>query len=157
MSQANILQITTSHELDAPADMVWTLLEDFAQIERWWPKDEPAVSIQRVELEGEGIGLIRHIYNHGFPAPVSERLDFQDRDNLTYRLSIVGERPAGLLSYQATGRIESLPGERSRLHYSSEFTTEPGREAEAEAFLRGAYALMFKGLVQTASREASAS
>ncbi len=156
MSQANILQITTSHEFDAPAEVLWMLLEDFAQIERWWPKDEPAVSIQRVELEGEGIGLIRHIYNHGFPAPVSERLDFQDPANMTYRLSIVGERPAGLRSYQATGRIEQLPGERSRLNYCGEFSTEPGREAEAEAFLRGAYALMFKGLAQTSSQEAAA-
>ncbi|MNZ34311.1 Polyketide cyclase / dehydrase and lipid transport [compost metagenome] len=157
MSQANIQQITTSHPFDAPAEVLWALLEDFAQIERWWPTDEPAVSIQRVELEGEGIGLIRHIYNHGFPAPVSERLDFQDPENLVYRLSIVGERPAGLLSYQATGRIERLPGERSQLHYCGEFSTEPGREAEAEAFLRGAYALMFKGLAQAAAREASLS
>ncbi|MNE36529.1 Polyketide cyclase / dehydrase and lipid transport [compost metagenome] len=157
MSQTKTLQITTSHEFDAPADVVWTLLEDFAQIERWWPKDEPAVSIQRVELEGEGIGLIRHIYNHGFPAPVSERPDFQDPANLVDRLSIVGQRPAGLLGYQAAGRIERLPGERSQLHYCGEFSTEPEREAEAGAFLRGAYALMSKGLAQTASREASAS
>lgn len=146
-----MLQISVHHDFDAPAAALWALLEDFARIERWWPKDEPAVRIRHVELEGEGIGLIRHIYNHGFPAPVSERLDFQDPENLVYRLSIVGQRPAGLLGYQATGRIEPLEGGRCRLHYHSEFSTEPGREAEARAFLDGAYALMFKGLEATAA------
>ena len=85
-------QITTHHDFDAPAALLWELLADFAHIERWWPKDIPAVQIERVELEGEGIGLTRHIYNKGFAAPVSERLDFQDPATLTYKLSIVGQK-----------------------------------------------------------------
>lgn len=52
MSQTNIRQITSNHEFDASADVLWTLLEDFAQIERWWPRDEARVRIQRVEMEG---------------------------------------------------------------------------------------------------------
>ena len=90
-------QITTHHDFDAPAALLWELLADFAHIERWWPKDIPAVQIERVEvgrlenlkaladdveLEGEGIGLTRHIYNKGFAAPVSERLDFRIRQPL---------------------------------------------------------------------------
>lgn len=147
-----MLHICVHHDFDAPAALMWELLADFANIERWWPTDEEAVQIERVELEGEGIGLIRHIYNRGFPAPVSERLDAQDPANLSYQLSIVGERPAGLTSYQATGRIEALAEDRCRLHYRGEFTTAPGRSQEAEAFLRAAYALMFKGLGQASAR-----
>lgn len=139
-------EITVHQDFEAPAEKLWDLLRDFANIERWWPKDEPAVQIERVELEGEGIGLIRHIYNKGFPAPISERLDYQDPATLTYKLSIVGQRPAGLTSYQATGRIEPLPGNRCRLNYKGEFTTESGQPEAGETFLRGAYALMFKGL-----------
>ena len=41
------------------------------------------------------------------------------------------------------------------MHYCGEFTTELGREAEA--FLRGTYTLMFKGLSQAAAKEASPS
>ena len=66
-------QITVHHDFDTSTDVLWDLLSDFAHIERWWPKDIPAVQIERVDLEGEGIGLIRHIYNKGFAAPVSER------------------------------------------------------------------------------------
>lgn len=148
--------ITTHHDFDAPAELLWDYLQDFAHIERWWPKDVPAVQIERVELEGEGVGLIRHIYNKGFPAPVSERLDYQDPASMTYKLSIVGQRPAGLTAYQATGRIEPLPGGRSRLNYHSEFATESGRPDDAEAFLRGAYDLMFMGLAAATGKRAAA-
>src|SRR5438552_1533373 len=138
--------INTSHEFDAPADALWEIFEDFAHIERWWPRDESAVQIERVVLEGEGVGQIRHIYNVGFPAPISERLDFLDPASHTLKLSIVGQRPAGLIRYQATGRIENLPDKRCRLHYHSEFTTRSGEPEEARAFLLIAYQLMFKGL-----------
>ncbi|MFC3608822.1 SRPBCC family protein [Stutzerimonas tarimensis] len=148
-----MLQITVHHDFEAPATAIWELLADFADIQRWWPTDEASVQIDRVELEGEGIGLTRHIYNKGFPAPVSERLDAQDPASLSYQLSIVGERPAGLTGYQATGRIEPMGDDSCRLHYRGEFTVQPGRAQEAEAFLRGAYALMFKGLEQTVVRE----
>ncbi|SDN82893.1 SRPBCC family protein [Pseudomonas jinjuensis] len=143
-------RIITHHDFKAPARRLWELLADFADIQRWWPLDDDSVKIERVELEGEGIGLTRHIYNVGFPAPVSERLDYQDVGTLTYRLSIVGQRPAGILDYQATGRIEILSGGGSRLHYHSDYSVERGREEEAEAFLRGAYGLMFRGLEKAA-------
>ncbi|PRB84121.1 SRPBCC family protein [Pseudomonas sp. MYb185] len=147
-----MLRIETHQELNGSAATVWALLADFANIQRWWPTDDEIVVIERVELEGEGIGQIRHIYNRGFPGAVSERLDFQDSESLSYKLSIVGERPAGLLSYQATGWISSLPGDRCCLNYCSEFTTQPGRAQEAEIFLRAAYGLMFKGLDQACKR-----
>ncbi|MEH6386834.1 MULTISPECIES: SRPBCC family protein [Pseudomonas] len=145
-------QVETHHDLDAPAAMVWALLADFANIEGWWPTDDETVMIERVEIEGEGIGQIRHIYNQGFPLAVSERLDYLDPDSLNYKLSIVGDRPAGLLYYQANGWIDVLPGNRCRLNYRGEFTAKPGHAEEAEAFLRAAYALMFKGLNQTCRR-----
>lgn len=145
-------RITTSHEFDAAAATLWDLVQDFAHIERWWPTHDPAVRIARVEVEGEGIGMVRHIYNQGYRNPVSERLDFLDPDAMTYKLSIVGKAPAGITRYQATGHIEPLPGGRCRLDYASEFDTASGQADEAEAWLRMAYALMFKGLAIAAAR-----
>lgn len=146
-------QITTHHDFDAPAHVLWDYLQDFANIERWWPKDVPAVQIERVVIEGEGIGLVRHIYNKGFPTAVSERLDALEPESMTYRLSIVGERPAGIESYQATGRIEALGENRCRLNYESAFSVAPGREEEAQTFLRVAYELMFQGLASALARD----
>lgn len=145
--------IDTSHDFDAPAEALWRLLEDFGNIQRWWPASS-AVRILRVELEGEGVGLVRHIYNEGFPKPVSERLDFLDTASRTLKLSIIGDRPAGMTWYQATGHVEPLPGNRCRLAYHGEFATEPGGEEQARNFLKAVYLLMFAGLGAAAtSRE----
>lgn len=138
-------RIVVDHDFAAPAGVLWDYLRDFANIERWWPKDRSEVQIERVELEGEGIGLVRHLY-------VSERLDYQDAATMTYKLSIVGERPAGLAFYQATGQIEALDGNRCRLNYQAEFTTVSGAPEEAEAFLHIAYDLMFSGLESAIAR-----
>src|SRR5690242_10522538 len=145
-------RITTSHDLAAPAAVLWDYLQDFAHIERWWPTDDPAVRIERVEMDGAGIGAIRHIYNYGYPVPVSERLDDLNSENMTYKLSIVGQAPVGITHYRATGRIERLSDARCRPDYASEFATASGKPDEAEAWLRMAYALMFKGLAAAVAR-----
>lgn len=144
--------IIISHDFNAPPAVLWDLLSDFGHIERWWPQHDPAVQIDRVEMEGEGFGMVRHIYNKGYPDPVSERLEFLDPETLTYRLNIVGKPPMGITYYQATGRLEPLADGRCRLHYRSEFLTESGQPDEAEAWLRMAYALMFAGLAAAVER-----
>lgn len=144
-----MLTLHTHADINASREAVWDLLQDFSNIERWWPKGE-GMKIDRVVVEGSGIGQIRHIYNAGYAAAVSEKLDTLEPDNFRYQLSIVGDPPAGLVTYQATGQL-TLTGDKScRLTYDSEFTTEKGREDEATQFLSGAYQLMFMGLKETA-------
>lgn len=143
--------LDAQHDFQAPVQQIWELLEDFGNIQRWWPQGG-AVDIKKVVLEGDGIGLIRHIYNEGMPAPVSEQLLYLDPANYLYKLAIVGERPAGLLAYTATGRITALSPDSCRLAYHAEFEAEEGRADEASQFLLGAYDLMFSGLAQTVAR-----
>ena len=138
------------YDFNAPRNTVWAFLLDFGDIEAWWPKGE-IVDIDHVDLEGEGIGMIRHIYNVGFDHALSERLDALDPENHVLKLSIVCDRPVGLLRYQATGQLSELEGGGCRLTYDSEFVTEKGREKEAEEFLLAAYALMFRGLDSASS------
>lgn len=145
-------KITTSHDFEASPAVLWDFLQDFAHIERWWPNHDPAVQIDRVELEGEGIGTVRHIYNKGYPEPVSERLEYLDPETRTLRLNIVGKAPVGITYYQATGHVEPLSGGRCRLNYTSEFATASGKPDEAEAWLRMAYGLMFAGLAAAVAR-----
>ncbi|MFV0277583.1 MAG: SRPBCC family protein, partial [Parahaliea sp.] len=94
----------------------------------------------------------RHIYNEGMPAPVSERLDGLEPETRSWRLSIVGDRPAGLLQYQATGTLKPLAGGGCRLSYRGEFESAQGQETQSREFLAGAYALMFAGLEQATRR-----
>ena len=81
-------EIRTSHTLQAPAARVWALLEDFGAIVRWWPKDAP-IRIASVTLDGDGLGMVRHILNEGASRPIDERLDFLDRRGYRRR----GRRP----------------------------------------------------------------
>ncbi len=139
------------YDIDAPAGRVWSFLENFGDIEAWWPKGGP-VDIERVDIEGSGIGMIRHIHNKGMPAPVSEQLDYLDPDTYTLRLSIVCDRPAGLREYNAKGRLIPTGEKSCRLVYHGEFTTEEGWEDEGREFLLAAYQLMFSGLREAAER-----
>ncbi len=147
-----MLTIDVHHDIQAPLERVWPFLEDFADIQAWWPTDQ-GVCIERVELDGEGLGQTRHIYSVGFPNAISERLDFLDSESHTWKLSIVGHRPAGLLEYQATGRLTALGPDACRMTYHSEFAAREGRAETAKAFLLGLYQLMFRGLEAAAKRQ----
>jgi len=129
----------------APAEQVWALLADFGNIQAWWPR-EGALQIERVEREGEGIGMVRHIYNQGVPQCASERLDLLDPQTFTLVLSIVGQRPGGITAYVATSRLIPQGEHACRMEHRALVTTVPGREQAVERFLRQAYALMFAGL-----------
>ncbi len=143
--------IDVHYDMQAPLEHVWPFLEDFADILAWWPEDQ-AKNIERVELEGEGIGQIRHIFNAGSPYAVSERLDFLDPENHTLKLSLVGHLPGGLLEYQATGRLSALGPDACRLTYHSEFIAGEGKDESARKVLLGLYQLMFRGLDAAAKR-----
>lgn len=148
-----MFSLEASHEFNAAAAAVWDYLQDFGHIERWWPRDAQAIKIDRIELEGSGVGMVRHIYNAGMPAAVSERLDELDATHKTIKISIIGERPGGLTWYQATGKLVELPHGRCRLDYRGEFTTLSGMPDPARAFLAEAYRLMFVGLSAALERQ----
>lgn len=138
-------ELKTIEVLEAPAEAVWRLLEDFGAIERWWPKDSP-VPIESVRVEGSGVGMVRHIRNRGVPQPASERLDFIEPATRTLVLSIIGDRPLGITAYVAEGRLEELDATRCRMHYRALVTTEPGLEERVSRGLLKTWSRMFRGL-----------
>jgi hypothetical protein len=144
------LTIRTFHVFDAAAATVWALLEDFGAIERWWPTEGELV-IDRVELEGRGIGMVRRIFNRGATRAVSERLDRLDSVAMVLQLSILGPDPLRTAWYQATCRIVEMDEGRCRLDYESEFTAPRGRENQSRDGILAAYKAMFIGLQNAAA------
>ena len=138
-------QIIVSEEFNAPADRLWGLVRDFGNIESWWLKESP-IKIDRVENEGQGAGMIRHIYYVGVPTPLSERLDFIDDDSRSYGLSIVGQGVPGLVSYSAKGVITELGPDTCRLDYRAEIEAAPEREAAVEKTLGFGFSQVIAGL-----------
>lgn len=143
-------EVTASKVLHASADAVWRLLEDFGAIQRWWPTDISA-PIKRVTLEGQGIGMIRHIYNRGAAQAVSERLDFIEPASRTLVLSIVGTRPVGISAYVAEGHLIDLGNGSCRLDYRALVSIAPGLDESVQRALLKTWDLMFRGL-ETAAR-----
>jgi uncharacterized protein YndB with AHSA1/START domain len=138
-------ELKVNRDFDAAAEKVWALLVNFGDIQAWWP-----TQLERVDVEGQGPGMIRHMYTGGFEHPVSERLDSLDHDNMTIRLSIIGEMPAGMTEYRATGTLTRTGTDSCSIEYRSEFQVEDNMEDAASGFLLGAYEAMFKGLGDTA-------
>lgn len=142
--------LQTFHVFPVSARAVWALLADFGAITRWWPKGGP-VEIDRVVLEGQGVGMIRHIYNKGMPQAISERLDLLDEAHMILQLSHAGSGLPNLPFYQATGQLSELAGNRCEFSYRSKFQVARGEENISRDRLLRAYALMFKGLEAAAT------
>jgi Polyketide cyclase / dehydrase and lipid transport len=138
-------EVTCSHVLEASADSIWNLLEDFGSIQRWWPTDVSA-PIERVSIEGDGVGMIRHIYNRGARHAVSERLDFIEPSTRTLVLSIVGARPVGITAYVAEGHVIDLGDGRCRIDYRALVSTSPDLVDPVRRALLKTWATMFRGL-----------
>jgi hypothetical protein len=137
-------EITSSYVLAVPAEAVWRLLVDFGAIQTWWPCSP--VRIDRVEVEGQGVGMVRHIYNEGIPSPVSERLDLLDHATRTIVLSIVGLRPPGMTAYIAEGRVTEIDAASCRLDYRALVTTDKGREERVRVGVLKTWSIMIQGL-----------
>jgi hypothetical protein len=138
-------EITSSYVLAVPVQPVWNLLVDFGAIQKWWPTCGP-VQIDHVEVEGQGVGMVRHIYNKGIPNPISERLDLLDHVTRTIVLSIVGLRPPGITAYIAIGRLTEVDGASCRLDYRALVTTDEGREKRVRDGLLRTWSIMIQGL-----------
>ncbi len=106
--------------------------------------------IERVEVEGHGPGMVRHIFNRGARYRVSERLERLDSDERVLQLSILDRDPAHPPWYQATARLFELEDGRCRLDYESEFSAPRGRENQTRDGILAAYAVMFRGLQDAA-------
>ncbi|TXS96465.1 SRPBCC family protein [Parahaliea maris] len=144
------MEISASSRFDVPASTIWSLLEDFSAISNWWPTDG-LITIQRVECEGEGVGMIRHIYNHGMEKPVSERLDYQDAVDKILILSIVGDRPGLIDAYVAIGKVIALAESECKLDYRGYISCDQRVEEKVERNIRITWDRMFAGLRNASS------
>ena len=144
-----MIEVVENRLLAAPALYVWQLLEDFGSIQRWWP-DDGRIRIAKVDIEGVGVGMIRHIHNHGAKHAISERLDLLDSPSRTLVLSIVGTRPPGITGYVAEAHIVDVAQSQCRMDYRALITTNGGDDEKVRSGVSMTWAIMFAGLERTA-------
>lgn len=121
-----MLDTTVEREVAATPEQVWAVLADFGNI-AWIP---PA---GRVEVEGDGPGMVRRIHGSGDGPPVGERLVSRSDADRTIVYTIDENNPLPVASYRGTVSVEAAEG-GAKVIWRADY--EPGAdEAESAAIV----------------------
>ena len=104
-----------SGEIDAPVGEVWSGLTDFANPQRLAP------AIASGSATGEGVGAVR-VVQSARGLLIQERLLECDAEVGRFRYEVldIGDMPlAGITRYECTVTLQSLPGDRTAIEWSS--------------------------------------
>jgi len=118
-----MVKASIEREFDVDAGKLWAILADFGDIS-WIP------SLEKVELEGEGVGMIRHVTAPGMPI-LHERMDAIDHEQMILDYSVPAVEYLRVKNYRARTQVVALEGGRCRLVWSCE--SEPDGVTEAQA------------------------
>lgn len=136
-------------EFPVPAQTLWDLVADFGGVEEWWP----AGMLNKVEIEGDGVGMVRSIHTI-IGIVLHEKLESIDHDARALTLSIVGDLPAGMQDYNASGSVSESGDGACTLRWEGRYQVpDAGAEEGARQFIEGAYAAMFMGLRAHVTKE----
>jgi len=125
-----MIEVKVERVLEFSAQEVWALIADFGNVS-WVP------GIEKVELEGEGVGMVRHLTVPVFPQ-LHERLDAIDHEKMTLDYSIPAVAYIHLKDYRARAQVFELEGDRCRVVWSCVSEVDGADDeqaiAETEAF-----------------------
>jgi len=107
----------------------------------------PRGIIASLELEGSGVGAVRHIVTRQ-GVRIAERLDQADEAQGRLELSLLDPLPWSMQSYTAIAQLDRLGPEKCSLRWDGQFELpENGQAADALGqFLSKSYKTMFKGI-----------
>ena len=130
---------------DISAEKVWALLADFSGFLNWAGGGAGEISI-----EGEGIGMVRHLKMSG--GELAERLTLLDPDNKRLGYDLVYGEPLGMKKYKAIVQVVDT-GSGCDIIWKGVFDTEdPGSQDQTGAALSAAYEGMTGALVAYLTR-----
>jgi len=129
-----MVEVSIEREFEVSAEKLWAILADFADIS-WIP------GIEKVKIEGEGVGMIRHVTAPGLPQ-LHERMDAIDHEKMILDYSVPEVAFIQAKNYSARARVFALQGERCRLHWSCRAEPDGVSEAECTAKTEGFYEMI---------------
>jgi hypothetical protein len=136
-------------EFPVPAQKLWETVADFGAIDAWWPEG----MLEKIEVEGEGVGMVRSIYTT-VGIVLHEKLESIDHEARVLELSIVGDLPAGMQEYYATGSVRAGKDGSCVLTWEGRYkVSDASAEQGARGFIEGAYGAMFGGLREFVTKE----
>jgi hypothetical protein len=131
-----MVQVSVSGEISAPVEALWKVIAAFGEV--GWMQ-----GLDRVEVTGEGIGMVRAIYAGGGDTPVLEELESLNEEARRLGYTIPENNPMPVESYHATMTAVDLGGGKSRLDWEATFEPAPGvDEAVARNTVEGMYGVL---------------
>lgn len=138
-----MLNVKVTKTINFSASNAWPILEDFGNISRW------IQGIDKLDIIGEGLGMIRRIHMNSLNEPIDEVLDFMDSDNMHFGYSIPKGLPLPLENYKAEAQIKALDKNSCEVTWQSHCEPQTGlSDEDATAILEGTYSQLIGWLEQ---------
>jgi hypothetical protein len=118
-----MIEVKVERELEFGAKAVWALIADFGDVS-WVP------GVEKVELEGEGVGMIRHLTVPTLPQ-LHERMDAIDYEKMILDYSIPAVAFLAVTNYHARAQVFPIDGASSKVIWSCRAEAEGVEDAEA--------------------------
>jgi hypothetical protein len=143
-----MVEVSLIRDLDFTAQRVWAVLEDYGNME--WAMGPP-----KVEVIGEGIGMIRRVLIEGMD-PIDEVLETMDAEQMSYSYSIPRGLPLPLTDYRSSARVEKRDDGNARVHWSCQCTPTDATmsEADIERLMHDTYNSLLDSLAAFLTRQA---
>ncbi|WP_269619161.1 SRPBCC family protein [Zhongshania sp. BJYM1] len=125
-----------TRDFNFPASKIWGLLENFGDI-NWAP------GIDKIEIIGEGIGMIRRLHITGMD-PIDEQLTAQDSSAMTFAYDIPRGIPMPVTDYSANAKVTALDDTRCRVDWYGRAEPTGVSEEDAIAMIAGAYEMLLQ-------------
>lgn len=125
-----------TRDFNYPASKVWGLLENFGDI-NWAP------GIDKIEIIGEGIGMIRRLHISGMD-PIDEQLTAQDSAAMTFAYDIPRGIPLPVTNYSANAKVTVLDDNSCRVDWYGRAEPKGASDEDAIAMISGAYEMLLQ-------------
>ncbi len=135
-----MIEVHVTRNFDFPAQRLWDLLADFGNI-NWAP------GIERVELIGEGIGMIRRLHMANIPA-IDEQLTERDAQQRVLAYRIPQGLPMPLEDYSVRAVVSALDDRRCSVHWRGRAVPLGVSQEEASSMLKGTYEMLLQWIAE---------
>jgi hypothetical protein len=137
-------QVQVSEDVPVAAAKIWDLVRDFGGAQKWL-----GPMVQKLELEGEGVGAIRTITLPG-DTKLHEQLQALDDAEMSFRYAIVRESPLPTTDYVAKFKLVETGPDSCRIEWGSTFEPAGGMsEDDVKPMVEGIYRSGIAGLRET--------
>ena len=132
---------TVTEALPAPLGDVWKLIRDFGDLSAWAP------GANVTKLEGEGVGMIRHIEG-GDAGYFKEQCEAHDDENHTFGYTLLIS-PGPIEDYHAEVRLTETGPDACEIEWSSVFRHGGVPEEEIVKGVEDTYRIFIESLKNT--------